>query len=318
MDIKAVGQKVDELKALFLLGQRMLPFMEELFAFVGDTTPLLEEVNNAIQENLNKMPNASKQLSKVTEATEMATTEIMDIVDKITNDLFAVIDELEELKSIDEQRLANPVALLETIAASIANGKDLAALLPEINLFIDRMKNATSSEHSEIIGKTVNRLTEMTNEANSIIMSLQVQDITAQQLAAVNHLLENIQKRLSRIMQYLNSDKDEAHKELENDEHIKISKLHRAIAFDPDAVDSIGKKETRQNDIDSLMADINSGKIIDIDEEQSGETDIDSLLSSFEQEASADSKQTPAVNLENNENLEEFSQEDIDALFGNV
>lgn len=324
IDIQAVVKKVDELKALFVLAQRVLPFMEELFTFIGDTTPLLEEVNNAIQENLKKMPNASRQLSKVTEATEMATTEIMDIVDRITNDLFVIIDDLEILSKIDEQRIQNPINLLETIAESIKNEKDLTVLLPDINFFIDRMKNATTNEHIEIISKTKKKLNEMAEEANSIIMSLQMQDITAQQLAAVNHLLESIQKRLSKIMKQLNShDKEEGVKDLLNhDDEIKISKLHRSIAFDPDAVESIGRKDTRQANVDTLIEDINSGK--DINDEEN--VNVDDLLASFsnqvednEEQEEQNKNEQSSTSAENDaDNLEEISQDDIDALFGNV
>ncbi len=83
LDIKELLRKADELRALFVLGQRVIPFLEELFSFIGEIQPLLEEINKSIKENLSKMPNLSKQLSKVTEATELATNEILDIIDGI-------------------------------------------------------------------------------------------------------------------------------------------------------------------------------------------------------------------------------------------
>ena len=313
MDIKALQNNVNELKALFVLGQRVIPFMEELFAFIGETTPLLEEINKTIQENLKKMPNATKQLTKVTQATELASTEIMDTVDRVNNELFTIIDELEELKTVGEQILVNPIQLLETIAEGIASGKDLKPLVTDINLFIDRIKNATQRENIEMVSNIINKVRNISDDANSIINSLQMQDITAQQLAAVNHLLENVQSRLTGIMDHINFDGDTKPKTKDGfDEAIKISKLHREIAFDPDAVDAI-TAENRQEDIDALLA--NPDLLLAASEETV--EDVNDVINSFASASNSGSTvEKPAVVEEAaEEEFEEFSQDDIDAMF---
>lgn len=326
MNIQSVSSKIEELKAVILLAQRVFPSIEELFKFVGDTTPLLEEVNKAIQENLDKMPNAaSKQLAKVTEATETATTEIMDTVDKITGELFDIISGLEELKKIDEQRLENPIAMLQIIADGISVGKDLSPLLPEITNFITRVKMATSDEHIDSISGIISRLTDIANEANTIIMALQIQDITAQQLAAVNHLLKNIQSRLSKIILHLNpSASVDLTKDIQIiDDKIKVSQLHRSVAFDPDAIKSIEDKNTRQGDVDAFVEYLNNSSLSEINEkkiENSEESEGEIEKSIFQEEKNKDDvdSENTYSNFEDNDNLEEFSQDDIDALFGGV
>ena len=337
MDIQSVSKKIDELKAIILLAQRVFPSIEELFKFVGDTTPLLEEVNKAIQENLDKMPNAaSKQLAKVTEATETATTEIMDTVDRITNELFNIISELETLKSIDEQRLENSVSMLRAVADGISAGKDLSPLLTDINNFISRATTATSDEHIDIISGIISRLTDIANEANTIIMALQIQDITAQQLAAVNHLLKNIQTRLSKIILHLNPssgadlNKDIYIKDIHGtDDNIKVSQLHRSVAFDPDAIQSIEEKHTRQGDVDAFVEYLNNNPLSELNTNNGGSQGV-SGVSEGQVENTADkeishghsdyddSSSSIAASFEDNDNLEEFSQDDIDALFGGV
>jgi chemotaxis regulatin CheY-phosphate phosphatase CheZ len=303
MDINALQEKVNELKALFVLGQRVIPFMEDLFVFIGETTPLLEEVNKAIKENLKKMPNATKQLSKVTQATELASTEIMDTVDRVNNELFTIIDELEELKTINEQILINPIQLLETVAEGISTGKDLTPFVTDINLFIDRIKNATKPENVEMVANIIDKVRNISDDANSIINSLQVQDITAQQLAAVNHLLENVQNRLTAIMAHIAFEENSGKtKNNSFDEAIKISKLHRDIAFDPDAVDAI-TIENRQDDVDALLA--NPDLLLANSEEN--EESADDIINNFANSASD--------NAETVEEYEEFSQDDIDAMF---
>ncbi|MGI6369899.1 MAG: hypothetical protein GX372_08550 [Ignavibacteria bacterium] len=301
MDIRLVGDRIGEVKALFVLAQRILPFMEDLFKFVSEVTPILEDVNKEIQDNLSKMPNASKQLAKVTEANEMATTEIMDTVDRLTNELISIVSELDKLKEIDRNRIVNPINLLKTISETISKEKELKSFLPEINDFIDRMENAVTNEHTEIIDDISNRLSAIVDDANTIIMSLQVQDITSQQLAAVNNLIEHIQSRLAIIMSNLTNQEDGKRKDAgktkdinDYDEKIKVSHLHRNIAFDPDAIDAIDNKHSRQNTVDDILK---RNAVVDNSTE---EQDTESSSS-----------------VEGNSS-EEFTQDDIDALFGGV
>jgi len=301
MNIKAIKTKVDELKALFILGSRVIPFMEELFTFIEETTPLLDDINNAIKENLKKMPNATKQLTKVTQATEMASTEIMDTVDRVNDGLYKVIEEFEEFKKLQEQLFDNPITLLETIAEGIALGKDLTPYITEIQDFIDREKNIRNNEHLEIITNIIDKVRNISDDANSIINSLQIQDITAQQLAAVNHLLENIQSRLTGIIRNINADEyNDSIKQY--DDSIKISKLHRNIAFDPDAVDAI--TANRQDDIDAMFSAATNNNIDENPYQKAQEESPDDIINSFNQ-------QTTNEIVED----EEFSQDDIDAMF---
>lgn len=51
MDSKNLGgilDKIKELQAPFIFGQRVIPFLEELFHFVHDILPVLEETNLSI------------------------------------------------------------------------------------------------------------------------------------------------------------------------------------------------------------------------------------------------------------------------------
>jgi hypothetical protein len=209
--------------------------------------------------------------------------------------------------------MVNPIIMLETIADAIESGKDLMPMLDEIRQFIDRTKDVTSNEHTAIITKIIAKVTEISDDANSIINSLQIQDITAQQLAAVNHLLENVQGRLTGILSHLNPEEVAIAKNSNSgvDESIMISKLHRNIAFDPDAVDSI-TAENRQDDIDAMLA---NPDIAFASAEENDSISAEDLLNSFATNASnnntADAPNAPDTAVDD----EEFSQDDIDALF---
>ena len=108
-DISELLKKADELRSLFVLGQRVIPFLEEIFVFVSEIEPLLDEINKSIDENLKKMPNASQQLSKVTEATELATTEIMDIVDGLVYKSDIISANVKQMKEINETINGSPI-----------------------------------------------------------------------------------------------------------------------------------------------------------------------------------------------------------------
>jgi len=313
LDFNNISAKVAELKALFVIGQRTIPFMEELFVFINETSPLLDEVNRTIEENLAKMPNASKQISKVTQATEMATTEIMDTVDRLNDRLYGIISNFEGLNAIDGQRVNIPLEFLRAIADGIKSGKDLTPVVDDIYLFIERIQLSAQAGYTEIVNSAISQMQAITDDSNTIINALQVQDITAQQLAAVNHLLENIQARLGKIMQHLSPKGDDG-TNLSYNEEIKVSKLHREIAFDPDAVDSIMTEEKRQDNVDALFNDQNALANI---EKEAGKI-ANNAVNGGKSNSNANVNAKPA-NTAFSGGLDgggdEFSQDDIDALF---
>ncbi len=327
-DISALLTKAEELKALFVLGQRVIPFLEEIFIFVGEIQPLLDEINNSIQDNLKKMPNASKQLSKVTEATELATNEIMDIVDGIVYKVDIIKTNFCKISEHDSVKKDDPVKLLESLHQAISQGKDLKPILPFLANTIGSLKKINGEENKKIIKDTDELIQSIQNDSDSIMISLQVQDITAQQIAAVNNLLETVQAKLSNILTHFQQSdiSDLVKQDTRYAETTQISNLHRPIAFDPDAVDSITHKLTRQQQVDDYMHEHNNKA----DDESTSQDDLDALFASGSIDEDEEKNNSELDNeAENNENIAktnndsneddafaQFSQDDIDALFG--
>jgi chemotaxis regulatin CheY-phosphate phosphatase CheZ len=200
--------KLGELRSLFVLGQRALPFLEELFTFLQEISPLLDEINASMRDTTTvKMPRATSQLQSVSQATELATTEILDLIDAVL------------LKSGQEkERLQQAAARVESLAEVDAR---LLALLQTAR---DQMDEALLARiealHAEKIERTrtvaaslradVGTIDEIRDKMNRIMMSLQVQDITTQQIAAVNHLIESIRGRLAVLTERLGATRYEA------------------------------------------------------------------------------------------------------------
>lgn len=353
-DINLLLQKADELRALFILGQKVIPFLEEIFVFVKDIQPLLEEINHSVAENIKKMPGASEQLSKVTQANELATVEIMDVVDGILFKTDLLEKNSKNIQVDQNEVINNTIKLFDIIRRGINNGSDLKPALPVINNTIKSLENLNNNKVETFQSTTKNILIEIRNDSNSIINSLQIQDITAQQIAAVNFMLGTLQEKLLKILKHFESTNiyDLVGDSSFTDKTVNVSTLHRDIAFDPNAIESLNKDLNRQQNVDDLISNFaieetNSNSKIEvttnsvnqspIQEQKIDSTvsndDINDLLNSMNiddlssiTENEEKVKSNPDTNgqeldnlsgkLESLENFDgDFSQDDIDALF---
>lgn len=248
--------------------EKTIEFFLEILTFLKEVKPVFELMNHTIADGTSKIPNASKKLSKVTEATEIATTEIMNILDQV----FANVNKLKES--------SNDKATLDVID----------------------------------------------NDLSNIMMALQVQDITSQQIAAVNHMLSILHQKLIHLLAHFDADYIKQILSIDLNEFYpsdNISKMHRDIAFDPEAIDSITSNINRQDKIDELLAKASRGEdLSNIEIYEKTESVSDSLnlnvvtnfaITSNEQEISADDINALFGNQSDSENV---SADDIDALFG--
>ncbi|MGC8747832.1 MAG: hypothetical protein ACP5RR_02985 [Candidatus Kapaibacteriota bacterium] len=294
LDIKDLLRKADELRALFVLGQRVIPFLEELFTFVGEIQPLLEDINNSIKENLSKMPSLSKQLSKVTEATELATNEILDIIDGI----FYKLDILVTNIDLIQNRFSVVGKFVNDFAYLLEKRKDEIVTLEEFAEKVEKLFESFKIEYNKELNLSTLRdiVEKIRTDSTSIMLALQVQDITSQQIAAVNHLLTTVQSRLNALIHKFESSGVEKVVS-ETAETVNVTKLHREVAFDPDAVEVLVGNTTKQEDIDKMF-------------EQGLPPESDSKSQ----------PQTTEQNLDPNSSEQDFdnepiSQSDIDAMF---
>ena len=193
----------------------------------------MEDINDSIVENTAKIPRATDQISSVTSATEMATTEILDLVDSISSDIKNTEESIEKIIAKEERKGAI-VARFKELLKDTEEGKELIKEYEEINHI---------SPH---IQEILNAVKKIKDDANNITLSLQVQDITSQQLAAVNHLIESVQKNLASLKT-----------NLENSElkDFNISSLTEEgqTTFDPNA--RYNKSAKRQEAVDRIVKD---------------------------------------------------------------
>ena len=187
INVNTLYSKLDSLNIVFKDAQRLIPIIQNLIEFMRDTIPLLENINKSIYESTYKMPRAKNQIDDVTSATEMATTEILDIVDIITSDICSMEISTGQLLADEHKR----ISILTQIKSLTKENKEIQNLFNEFDQLEVKENSLTELfESSKKIRENVHNIT----------LSLQVQDITTQQLAAVNHLIESVQGKLASII----------------------------------------------------------------------------------------------------------------------
>lgn len=303
-----------------------IAFLRDVVSFVKEIKPVLENINSSISENVQRMPAATHKLSKVTEATEVATTEILNVVDGLFSKTSLIKKNCQSVLVLFSSERQKTLDSLRSIRSGIAASMHNSEALRSIDDLIGRCAEGTNAELQEFEKQHNSYITELNDDLTAIMMSLQVQDITSQQIAAVNHLLETIQVRLGKILKHFHeSELAEIIAPEGFQEDTNISQLHRSIAFDPEALDAIRKKDSRQDDVDALLAKVASGTLSEGDlQEDSSDIDIDALFAnagaasveeSKGEEISSDDIDSLFANAAT-EKDEEVSQDDIDALFG--
>ncbi len=83
-DMNEILDKIEEMRGFFKIGDEVIPFLSDLFIFLRDVMPLMSEMNLSIKDSTGKLPNASSNIASVSEATELATNEILNKLDSIS------------------------------------------------------------------------------------------------------------------------------------------------------------------------------------------------------------------------------------------
>ncbi|MHB8338058.1 MAG: protein phosphatase CheZ [Ignavibacteriaceae bacterium] len=222
-------ERLNDLKVVFFYGQKFIPIIQSIIDFMSETVPLLEDINTSISDSTNKIPKAKDQIDNVTNATELATTEILDTVDLISAEIEKIENELKTIQTKEEERKM----VWEQIKAVLNQSPNSAGL-------IERYETIESI--SIIIPRLLIVFSKTKNDVNNIALSLQVQDITSQQLASVNHLIESVRQRLASLVMHL----DESDiKDIESIQTI----IPDTAAFNPDAIYTKSREKQEAADI---------------------------------------------------------------------
>ena len=129
-------------------------FLIKLVYFIEEIVPLLNTIHASLHQTNSMIPTATEKLGKVTSATEMAATEVMDIVDNVINRLNTMTDQLDSIENCG--------------AEDCDSSKQIAAIRAEIDGSQD--------------------------DLFSIMNALQFQDITTQQINSIVSTIDTVQQ----------------------------------------------------------------------------------------------------------------------------
>lgn len=231
-NMTSLFEKLNDLKSIFRFAEKIVPIVQSLTEFMKEVVPLLENINSSIADTSMKMPQASNHITNVTSANELATNEILDLVDQISERVNQSNSFIKELL----QKEGNKKAKLEALKKAIANNAVAVKLFEEYLL---------ETDSSTLVNKIQENLTAVYDDSYKITLSLQVQDITAQQLSAVNHLIESVHIALNSIIS--NIEQADLEDELNQ---LKVKPVDTAT-FDPNATYS--HSANRQQVADELI-----------------------------------------------------------------
>ncbi|MGD0339822.1 MAG: hypothetical protein ABSB78_13660 [Bacteroidota bacterium] len=159
--------------------------------------PIIEDIMLMVHESLKKIPHVTSNLNKVTERYERVTAEILGVVDRLNENIDLFLGELLIISDSLPRRKELQDEIHNTLMDSA--GVDATTLLPRLQSLWQEYKSLHPID--EIIQSMLKRIESLQGDSTSITMSLQVQDITAQHMEAINHLIESVHNRLTLILQ---------------------------------------------------------------------------------------------------------------------
>jgi len=168
-EISRLISSFNAIKDFFDTTKQYMPQIAKLVFFIEEIIPLLETIHLDLHQTTTLMPSATEKLGKVTAATEIAATEVMNIVDNVIIRLTNMSDSLEQLESKSEE------------------GIDAAFL-----------KEKTSEVKNEI--------DKSQNDLFSIMNALQFQDITTQQINSIISTIDVVNGKISDLLKGFDDD----------------------------------------------------------------------------------------------------------------
>ncbi|MCP4581288.1 MAG: protein phosphatase CheZ [candidate division Zixibacteria bacterium] len=155
------------------MSEKVRQELKELTSAIGTMMEAFRKIRQPIQESSEKVPTTAHHLEKVTEQTEQATHQVLDIIEAIANresEIGIGIDKVSKLIPED----------------TITSTEGLGSLIADIK------------QNSE----------KNLNDSYSIMDALQFQDITTQQIDHAISLLDDVEGKLMTMLQTVGLRKD--------------------------------------------------------------------------------------------------------------
>lgn len=175
--------------------------VEDFVSLLKETVPVLDKIKNSIEESTGKIPAASEHLSAVNKVTESATLYILKDVESMSAGIDSTISDLKKYQS----SLSSDADMIKDFVDRISNCVDTfrgAGLYHDLSLMNDFIQKLEETKSFEDIH---NHLADIKKSTLNIAITLQMQDIAAQQINAVSSLIEFVRIQLMRVLNHFDS-----------------------------------------------------------------------------------------------------------------
>ncbi len=244
-DLKEVFARADEsLRTLDAMPQSQ-HFFRDILEFVRDIVPVIAELQTSIEQTSEKLPTASRQLDNVTAANEMASTQILDIVERMINR----IDAVQAWLRTRSQNVGGTVPAMNDVVARIRANHPGDPDSRHLATLWEQTVRTLAAE--EPFATHIASLETIKADCTSIMIALQVQDITAQQIAAVNKMMQSVDQGLTALLLHLRGEECGGTGEGYAHHHVDI-------VFDPTATYDTSKG--RQQQADAIVTGLHQHK----------------------------------------------------------
>lgn len=229
------------IKGYFDTTKKYMPQIAKLVFFIEEVIPLLNMIHANLHQSSSLIPTASEKLDKVTSATEMATNEVMNIVDNVI------------------ERLTKMSGTLGEIDGHIDNGDDVALI---------KEKTALISE--EIDGSQ--------EDLFSIMNALQFQDITTQQINSIASVIDNVQIKLAELLQGFDGENVQAPKK-RSVAYDANAEYNFSVSSDAQRLaDEFLKVQQQSEDVENVLAENEDEETEEIILGEDGQPDISAIM----------------------------------------
>ena len=173
IDIREFLQNLEKRGGKTKGGQYTDLVLGSLVSFVNSVVEIIEEIGVSIKESSSEVPKAKDQLEKITQETELAANNMLDIVEKILSNI--------ESTNNNINRIRRGLKVFIDSKGNLIDFNSEKRYLKEIQTYID----------------------EIQDYSYSLLNSLQFQDITAQQIRSANFILNSIRIQLNNLLSNL-------------------------------------------------------------------------------------------------------------------
>jgi chemotaxis regulatin CheY-phosphate phosphatase CheZ len=194
-ELQGILQKAAELKVFCEYGQRTVPVLDEIASFVREISPAIEDLKAVVEVSMVNIPKAADQLARVTQATEQASTEILNTLDRMVATLDEVIGSVASGMISSDLGAATKkmAAIVKTLVDKSGWDEDIVKLAEAWDFHLQSLRMSGSTSNLERL------LKDLQSDCTEIMMALQVQDITQQHIGAVMGTIQAVAEGLRKL-----------------------------------------------------------------------------------------------------------------------